>query len=199
MHPSEGIEFIRMGCPVALGGSVEPGEAVARARPPLCPFGCAVQQHDDKGFCSHLVGFTDGRQDKNKAGELVTVYEHHRKVKGEWVTGEMEVKREDDGGVQEYSVWRILQPTDIIVHINNGKTGKSFAGTQWARVYRPKLGETPVFRPGSSQTPDMSQLQKVLAAQEDRIKKQELIIDKLVKEVGIPVDDLDLNLEGAQA
>lgn len=199
MHPSEGIEFIRQGCPVALGGSVEPGVAEARGRAPLCPFGCTSQQHDEQGFCSHLVGFTDGRKDKSKDGEEVTLYERHYKIRGQWTTGEIKEDISDPEAPQKYSIWRVLQPTDIIVHINNGRTGKSYAGTPWSRVYRPKPGETPVFRPGSSQTPDMSQLQKVLAAQEDRIKKQELIIDKLVKEVGIPVEDLDLNLEGAQA
>jgi hypothetical protein len=193
VHPSDGIELIRKGCPVALpsGGGHE-GRAEARSRGPLCPFGCEGVHIDDLGYCNHLQGFTDGRQEKDKQGNLVTVYEYTRKVKGKWVTGEM--KQEQDGDfVQEYAVDRVLEPNDIVVHINNGRTGKAYAGTQWARVYRPrKPGEVPVFRAGTSQTPDLSQLQKVLTDHEKRAKRQQLIIEKLLEVSGVQIDDLDL-------
>jgi hypothetical protein len=203
MHPTDGLDFIRQNAPVPLPGrnvSGEEGVAVARPRGVLCPFGCGPHQHDDKGFCHHLEGFTDGHQEKDPGtGESVVVYEKTRKVRGEWVTGEQKRIQEPDGGVQEFAIDRILQPNDIVVHLNNGRTGKAFAGTQWARVYRPrKPGEVPVFRPGTTQTPDLSQLQKVLASNDDRAKKQNKVIQAMaakLQELGVSTDDLDLDLD----
>jgi hypothetical protein len=204
MHPSEGLDFIRQSAPIALPGrtvSGDEGVAVARPRGILCPFGCGPERHDDKGFCHHLEGFTDGHQEKNSNGELVTVYERTRKTADprtgaiEWRTGEQKQVKEDDGGIQEFGINRVLQPEDIVVHLNNGKSGKAFAGTQWARVYRPrKPGETPVFRPGTSQTPDLSQLQKVLEVLQARDKKKDKIIAKLMEAAGVDPDSLDLDL-----
>lgn len=199
-HPGiEGVEFIRQNCPIALPGSGDAdGPATVKARENLCPYGCGVQNLDDQGYCHHLEGFTDGGQEKDKDGTLVTVYEKSRKVAGRWVTGEQKQEQEGDGGIQEYAINRILKPTDVVVHLNNGKHGKAFAGTQWARVYRPrKTGEVPVFRGG--QTPDMGQLNKVLERQAAQLKQQEKVIARLAKEVGMTVDELDLDLETAGA
>jgi hypothetical protein len=204
MHPTEGLDFIRQNAPIALPGrtvSGEEGKAEPRSRGLLCPFGCGPRDHDEYGYCRHLQGFTDGHQELDeRTGEMVTVYEWTRKapdMRGftRWITGEMRQDKTPEGGVDEYAVNRILQPNDIVVHLNNGRTGKSFAGTQWARVYRPrKPGETPVFRPGTSQTPDLSQLQKVLEDLQTRDKKKDKIIAKLMEVSGVNPDELDLDL-----
>lgn len=186
------MDIVRRSGPIALPSQ---GEVIVNARPNLCPFGCADTQLDDHGYCHHLVGFTDGTKDGDS-----TIFERTRKVGGRWVTGEMDEEKLEDGSVQEYSVWRKLLPTDVVVHLNNGRTGKHFTGTQWSRVYRPRKGERPQFKPSQrnmASNPEMAQLQGVVYQQQEQIKQLAEQNKKLLKQFGVTEEDLVEDLEPA--
>jgi len=163
-------DLIRRSAPTALPGAEKTPEGMRR--PNLCPFGCSASDHDDKGYCCHLEGFTDGR--KNPATGRV-LYERTYKKGGSWVTGEMKTVRLENGDFEDTAFDREVQDGDVIVELNNGLTGPLFAGTQWSRVYRPRRGERRQTAPrpakrNLSTNPQVAEMQGIIANQQAMIE-----------------------------
>ena len=65
-----------------------------------CPYGCADVDHDDQGYCHHLIGFSPGREVGYEP--LVMCEDGKRRVKprtrghGKWTTTVWEKCRRDD-------------------------------------------------------------------------------------------------------
>lgn len=94
-----------------------------KPKPNLCPFGCSLAQHDERGYCKHLVGWTLHEKD----GEGRTKVEVRRVIHDD-----REAALHDANDPSCY-----LSKSDVVVAMS----------TPTSRVYRPGPGDKVVNHP----------------------------------------------------
>lgn len=135
-----------------------------KKKPNYCPYGCTLAQHDENGYCRHLIGWTND-------GEKIEVRHFHPETKAELQT------RHDSENPAHFRL-----PGDIIVETNSTSS----------RVYRGEKGDVLVgFGGGRSednaaldllgeQQQEIAALREEKAEQKKRLDELEAKFEKLL-------------------
>lgn len=136
-----------------------------KRKPNYCPFGCSLAQHDERGYCRHLFGWTND-------GESIEARHFHPETNTELAT------KHDPEKPEHFRL-----PGDIIVETN----------TTSSRVYRGGKGDVLVGLNGGrgednaalellgEQQQEIATLREENAAKEKRLADLEKLVAKLAE------------------